>query len=242
MDKSSVLEIVNQIYQAVFDRDNFDDLGMLYKKYAKNIRLPHLVKDSISGDETWTTASHGNNFITNQNVSEIDNDSGWMKPNQRINEMVDLLDLWREINCITTERVYDSINVSRSDTIYACENVYQSTDCRGCNNIIYTSSCGDCEYLLGCERSGNCNFCINVSDSGNCSNSYRVVCSNKILNSMFIQDCFDLYECMFCAHITSRRYCIANMELEQADYYRVKELVLNWIFTGSFEGLLGDYS
>lgn len=232
MDDNAALEIANQIFQMVFDCENPYSLDELFQKFAQGVRLPFPVKDFIAGDETWSTAAPEHNFITNANMAEIDQTSGWLKPAQSFGGVNDILDAYREINSITTERVYDSLQVAKSDTIYGCENVYRSTDCRACSNIIYTASCGNSEYLLGCERSANCNFCIGVSDSGNCSNSYQVVCSSKILNSLFVQDCFDLYECMFCAHLASRKYCVANVELDQAEYYRLKPLVIEWILQG----------
>jgi hypothetical protein len=52
------------------------------------------------------------------------------------------------------------------------------------------------------------------------------------MNSLFIQDCYDLYECMFCAHISSRRYCIGNMEFSESEYNRLKPLIIDYILSG----------
>lgn len=51
----------------------------------------------------------------------------------------------------------------------------------------------------------------------------------KDINSLFIQDCYDLYECMFCSHIASKRYYIANMQFEEDEYYQIKESIMQWI-------------
>ena len=85
------------------------------------------------------------------------------------------------------------------------------------------------KYLLASQRSGTCSFCIRTDDSKDCSNCYSVICSNKVRNSFFIQDCFDLDECMFCAHIASKRFCIANMQFEEEEYYEIKKAVVSWI-------------
>jgi len=82
--------------------------------------------------------------------------------------------------------------------------------------------------LASC-RSISSNFCIRCDDLQNCSNSYSVICSNKIINSLFIQDCFDLYECMFCSHIAGKKYCIANMQFEKEEYFEIKKIVVEWI-------------
>ena len=71
------------------------------------------------------------------------------------------------------------------------------------------------EYAIACQRSGNSSFCLRVDDSSDCYNSYNVICSAKISNSFFIQDCNSLHECMFCAHISNKKYCIANMQFEK---------------------------
>ena len=97
--------------------------------------------------------------------------------------------------------------------------------------MIFCDSCGDSEFLLASQRSSVCNFCIRTDDSTNCSNSYNVICSNKISNSLFIQDCFDLYECMFCSHIASKRFCIANMQFDEDEYYEIKKAIVRWILS-----------
>ena len=49
--------------------------------------------------------------------------------------------------------------------------------------------------------------------------------------SLFIQDCFDLYECLFCAHIVHQKFCIANMQFEEAEYFAIKAQVIEWILS-----------
>lgn len=236
MDDEKALEIVEQIFQMVFDRSNLYDLDELFDKFAGGVRLPVLV-DDVMEKQTWTSLGvssdnlAGGRFITEESIAKIEQSQGWMGPEMKFGSMEEILDEWQKINLITTERVYDSVNVTKSDCIYECENVYRSVDCRACKNVVYSESCANCEYLLASERSGGCNYCVSVCDSGNCNNSYKVVCSNKITNSLFIQDCFDLYECMFCAHIASRKFCIANRQFEQEEYYRLKKMVVEWVMS-----------
>ena len=153
----------------------------------------------------------------------------WMVPKPENQSLAEYISLWDAINFTTTERVYDSIDVVQSDTIYRCQNVYRSTGCSDSTNLIFCDSCTNCEYLLASQRSGTCSFCIRTDDSKDCSNCYSVICSNKVRNSFFIQDCFDLDECMFCAHIASKRFCIANMQFEEEEYYEIKKAVVSWI-------------
>ena len=197
MNDTKVLEIVNKIFIAIFEQKNQFSLEELLEKFAFDVKLPKQVNDSTTNEITWADSIHNGRFITNKNMQIKDEKDGWMLAKQEIHNLQELIDIWNTVNLTTTERVYDSINVSKSDTIYRCENVYRSTGCNDSKNMVYCDSCGNSEFLLASQRSYSCNFCIRTDDSKDCSNSYNVICSNKVSNSFFIQDCFDLYECMF---------------------------------------------
>lgn len=229
MNETKALEIINKIFKNVFDRENTYNLDTLLEKFAFDVKLPKQVNDSTTNEITWADSINSGRFITNENMEKKDREIGWMIPKKEIKNLQELIDTWNTINLTTTERVYDSINVSKSDTIYSCENVYRSTGCRGSKNVIYSDSCDNSEFILASQRSTTCNFCIRCDDSKDCSNSYNVICSGKVSNSLFIQDCSDVYECMFCSHISSKKYCIANMQFEEEEYNEIKKLIIEWI-------------
>lgn len=231
MDDKKALEIINKIFRSVFDRDNKYSLDEVLEKFAFDIKLPKQVNDSITNEITWADSINSGKFITNSNMEAKDAKTGWMLDKREINGLQDIIDIWNTINLTTTERVYDSIDVIKSDTIYRCEKVYRSTDCRDSKNVVYCDSCGNSEYILASQRTSTSSFCIRVDDSIDCSNSYNIICSNKISNSLFIQDCFDLHECMFCSHIASKKFCIANMQFEKEEYYEIKKEIINWILS-----------
>ncbi len=229
MSDKEALEKIDKIFLNIFEEKNLSSLDQILDKYAFDIKLPKQVHDSITNEITWADSINNGRFITLENMKKKDIVDGWMLPKREINNLQDLINIWNSINLITTERIYDSINVSKSDTIYGCENVYRSSDCNGCKSVIYCDSCSQCEFVLASQRSSTCNFCIRTDDSKNCSNSYNVICSNKISNSFFIQDCFNLHECMFCSHIENKRFCIANMQFEKEEYYEIKKAIIQWI-------------
>lgn len=231
MSEEETKVIVNKIFKTVFQYENKLSLEEILEKFAFDIKLPKQVNDSTTNEVTWADSINSGKFITNKNMEEKDTTTGWMLERREINGLEDVINIWNTINLTTTERVYDSINVSQSDTIYSCENVYRSTDSNRCKNIVFCDSCGNSEYLLASQRSGTCSFCIRCDDSKDCSNSYNVICSNKVTNSLFIQDCFNLYECMFCSHIANKRFCIANMQFEEDEYYEIKSAVIEWILS-----------
>lgn len=229
MNKVMAKDLVNKIFNNVFLVDCSFSLEEILEKFAFDIKLPKKVYDSTTNEETWADSVNSSKYITLSNMEKRDAKEGWMLEKKEIGGLDELIDIWDSINLTTTERVYDSINVSLSDTIYRCENVYRSTDCRDSKNIIYCDSCGDSEFMLASQRTGSSNYCIRCDDSVNCSNSYSVICSNKIINSLFIQDSFDLYECMFCSHIASKKYCIANMQFDAEEYFYLKKMIVEWI-------------
>lgn len=229
MNDNKALEIVNKIFKNVFDEENKYSLELVLDKFAFDIKLPIQVNDSTTNEVTWADSINSSRFITLENMEKRDTEKGWMLEKKEINNLQELIDVWNSINLTTTERVYDSINVSKSDTIYRSENIYRSTDCSDSKNLVFCESCGKSEFLLASKRSGNSNFCIRCDDSSSCSNSYNVICSNKVTNSLFIQDCFNLYECIFCSHIANKRFCIANMQFEEEEYYEIKKAIIEWI-------------
>lgn len=231
MNDNIALDLINKIFISVFNNKNNYNLEDLLEKFAFDIKLPKKVNDSISNETTWADSIHSGKFITLANMEKKDITEGWMLKRKDFSNLQELIDIWNSINFTTTERVYDSINVIKSDTIYRCENVYRSTGCSDSKNIIYSDSCGQCEFLLASQRSFACAFCIRTDDSKNCSNSYNVICSNKVINSFFIQDCFNLNECMFCSHIANKKYCIANMQFEEEEYFEIKKTIISWILS-----------
>lgn len=223
------LEIVNKIFENVLGVKCPFTIGEVLEKFAFDIKLPKKVYDTTTNQETWADSISSGKYITLENMEKKDKETGWMLERREITSFDELLKIWGSVNLTTTERVYDSMDVSQSDTIYRCEKIFHSTDCSDSKNLVYCDSCGNSEFLLASQRTGSSNYCIRCDDSVNCSNSYNVICSNKIINSLFIQDCFDLFECMFCSHIASKKYCIANMQFEKEEYFEIKEMIINWI-------------
>lgn len=229
MNDKEASQVVKNIFNQVFNKEIKYTLEQIREKFAFDVKLPVEVKDSITGESTWTEMPNSKKFITNNNMEKYDATRGWMIQKRKIENLSDIIKTWEKVNFTTTERVYDSMNVSKSDTIYSCTNIYRSTDCRSSKNIIFSDGIGSSENVIASQRSSNLVNCIRVDDSGTCSNSYNVICSAKITNSIFIQDCNNLYECMFCSHIASKRYCIANMQFEKNEYLKIKEVIINWI-------------
>jgi hypothetical protein len=227
MKEKITKDIINKTFLSIFDLDpKITKVGLL-KHFAFDLKLPVMVNDSTTGEETWAESMNPTKYITQQNSEQRET---WMLEKRQISSIDDIIATWREINYTTTERNYNSENVFESDTVYSSNNVIRSADCSDCHNIMFCDGCQHCNYCIASQRSGNCEFCLRVDDSSNCVNSYNIICSGKISNSFFIQDCSDLHECLFCSHINNKRYCISNMQFEREEYFKIKDAIIKWIF------------
>lgn len=99
MNDTKALEIVNKIFNSVFDKDNNNSLDELLEKFAFDIKLPKQVYDSTTNEVTWADSINNSRFITNKNMEKRDETIGWMLPKKEINNLQDLIDIWNTINC-----------------------------------------------------------------------------------------------------------------------------------------------
>ena len=224
-------EIIDKTFKGVFGVNNPFTNEEILEKFGFDMELPVKVNDSTTNEESWTVAVNQKKFMTPTNIEKIDSTKGWMRDKEEITSLEDILRIWNEVNYTTTERNYDVVNVVESDTIYNGENIYRSCNSGRGKNYVYCDGMWDSEYAVCCKRSATCEYCIRVDDSSKCNNSYNVICSGGITNSLFINDCSDLYECMFCSHISSKKYCIANMQFEKDVYFAIKEQIIKWIIS-----------
>jgi hypothetical protein len=219
---------LDKIIGQIFGYKNPYTLEQFYQKYAFDIRLPQKVVDVSTGEPTWTQSPSPAKFISIENAWKRDT---WEQPAKPLQTIEDILSAWREVNISAAERYLESDDVAESDNIYNSEHIYRSLDITMSKHILYSDSLSGCEYLAASQHSNSSSFCVRLEDSKESSNSFSVVWSKKIVNSYFIQDCSDLYECMFCSHLSSKQYCIANMQYQEAEYRRLKDIVVRWILT-----------
>ena len=228
--------ITDKIFQAIFGRDNPYDLETLRQKFAFDIQLPTKVKDSWTGQTTYSAMPNAHKYITVPNTDLWNDGKGWLREKPSISGIKDLLKIWREeLNYTSTERVYDSEDVAKSDPICNSRHIYCSTNCGGSSYLIFCDGSYDSNYAIACQRSSNVNYCLRADDSNACTNCYSVICSGKISNSLFIQDASNLHECMFCSHISNQEYCILNSQYEKEEYFFLKNKIIEWIFKPTSE-------
>lgn len=230
MDSTKAQQLLNQILGQITGYKNPLSLDQFLTKYAFDVRLPQQVNDSTTGQITWSQSPNPSKFITVENTWS--SEDVWEKrPKRQLNSIQDILSAWSEINFTATERYIDSLNIAECDNIYSSENVYRSQDIRKSKNILFCDGIGDSELVAASQRSASLQNCVRVEDSINCSNSFSVIWSKKIVNCFFIEDCGDMFECMFCSHTSNKKFCIANMQYTEEEYYALKDQVIRWILT-----------
>jgi hypothetical protein len=231
MDAQVAKLIIDKIVGQVFGYKNPLSLEQFMAKFAFDLRLPQQVYDNIDNTPTWASSITPGKFIRFGHVFELP-ENYFQKEKRPINGVEDILKYWSETNIMAAERYNDSINVAESDDVTQSENVFRSQNILNSKNVVFTDGSFNSEYIAACQRSNTTTFSIRVEDSNNVSNSFSVNWSKNISNSIFIQDAANLQDCMFCSHITSKQYWIANMPFEKEEYLKIKDMVVRWILTG----------
>lgn len=232
MDEATAKTIADRTIAAVFGYQNPYDLNGVLEKFAFDIRLPKIVQDHSTGQSTWVQSTTPGKFLTLTNANTKP-EGYWHKPKRQFNSMDDVLQAWTLINDSVTERQLDSLGIAQSDNVYQSRNVFRSLDINESENVLFCdgiSAGGD--HIIGCQRSRNLRNCIRVEDSKNVQNSFSIIWSKNVKNSFFLNDVSDVEDSIFCSHISNVRYMVANVQLDEAEYKRVKEMVIRWILAG----------
>lgn len=233
MNDQIAQQILDKTMGQIFGYQNPFSLEQFMRKFAFDVNLPKLVTDSTTGEDTWAQSTNPTKFMTLSNArkrSEIDD---WMIPKRPLQSLEDVLTAWNDINFTSTERQIDSINMAKSDNIYNSDMVYYSQDIHFSKNILFCDAIKGSEYLLASQRSHSSVYSCRIEDSKECTQSFSVSWSGKIANSFFIHDSYDLSDCMFCSHIGSKRFCIANMQFEEEEYNALKKQIIAWILSAN---------
>lgn len=229
MNADIAKQILDKIVGQIFGYQNPWSLEDFAQKYAFDARLPSQVFDATTNEPGWAQSTNPTKFITMENARKRAEIDDYMLPKRELKSIADILTAWNETNYTTTDRTIDSINVAESDNVIGSENVYRCVEAIKSKNVVYCESPVESEYLAGVIRTQRSSFCIRTEDSQNCVNSFSVSWSNKVTNSFFIQDCFDVTDCMFCSHLSGKQYCIANMQYTKEEYEKIREQVIRWI-------------
>lgn len=228
MNEAQAKTILDETVGQIFGYQNPLSLEQAMTRFAFDVRLPQQVFDSISGEPTWVAALGQGRYMTMDEVRRRLHGTDELRPHRDMQSIDQVLGAWDEINYASAERQIASTNVAECDGVYHSDMVYRSIDVRKSKNILFSDGVDECDHVVAGQTSKKCAYSIRVEDSKNITASFNVVWSNKIKNSFFIQDCYDLEDCMFCAHLAGKRFCIANIQYSEADYRRIKDMMVRW--------------
>lgn len=237
MNAKEAQQLLDTIIGQVFGYKNPLTLEQFMSKFTFDIRLPQQVTDSIDGSITWAQSTNPTKFVKMENARGLEiagasADTNYLRPSRPLHDIKDILAAWNEINLTTTERYDTSLNVAESDVIKRSENVYRSNDIGDSKNVLFSDGVYRSEYMAACQRSSDSMFCVRLEDSGDCTNCFNVAWSGNLTNCFFMQDTGDMEDSMFCSNLSGARFCIANMQYEEAEYKKIKDQVARWILTG----------
>lgn len=228
MDQKKAKEIADYIFKDIFGKDNPFTLDEIKKRFGMDIPTIRKVRSALSDSDTWTFSSE-EKVASQEDIAARFKQDEWLVKRRPLNSTADILKAWTEIDYLTGEKYINSTEVGESDGIYNSNAIFRSVSIFDSKNIVQSYKLFDCNYMLASRDDSSCTLGIRVKESIFCSSNFEVSWSNKVSKSMFIHDCFDLYECLFCSHLRSKKYCIANMQFEKEEYFKVKQMVIDWI-------------
>ncbi len=229
MDKPSAKRIADYVFKDIFGIDNPYSLEELQKKFAIDIPSVQKVICALSNTHTWTFSSKDEKIASQQAIADQFKKDEWMKKKKVLNSIEDILKAWEDVNYLTGEKYINSKDVTESDGIYNSASIYHSVSIFDSKNIVFSYKIFDSNYMLASRDNSSCTLGIRIKESIFCSSDFEISWSNKVSKSMYIHDGFDLYECLFCSHLRSKKYCIANMQFEKEEYFNLKKLAIGWI-------------
>ena len=229
MDLQKVKQISDYIFKDVFGIENPYSLEALQKKFALDIPSPKKVTCALSQTDTWTLSPEDKKIASQQSIADHFKKDEWMRKNRTLWSIEDILAAWDEVNYLVGEKYVNSKDVAESDGVYNSSSVYHSVSIFDSKNIVFSYKLFDCDYMITSRDDSSCTLGMRIKESIFCSSGFEISWSNKVSKSMYIHDGFDLFECLFCSHLRSKRYCIANMQFDKEEYLRLKRIVVDWI-------------
>ncbi|MBI2613901.1 MAG: hypothetical protein HYW62_03940 [Candidatus Levybacteria bacterium] len=228
MDTTKAKQITDYIFKDVFGMENPFSLGELQRRFAMDIPLPQKVVSALSKKDTWTNSSV-EKIASQEEIGDRFKKDEWTVKKKPLRSIQDILKAWEEINYLTGEKYINSRDIIESDSVYNSSDVYRSMSIFDSKNIVFSYKLFDSNYMLASRDNSSCTLGIRVKEAIFCSSGFEISWSNKVSKSMYIHDSFDLFECLFCSHLRSKKYCIANMQFEKEEYFELKKQVVDWI-------------
>lgn len=221
-------DMVKLTWQEIFGRELNLTQAEFEQKYTKDLRLPVKHKSSFSEEDVYMVYPK-KKTITPQEVAQQSQDYGFMLEKQGINNINELFEKVKRVSFFAGNYAENSDNVFKSDQVFSSSNIYLSANVFTSRRIGYSYGIHDCEMVFASESGKNNNYCLRVFDSSALTNCFEVYNASKCVNSQFIHYCTDLRDCLFCFSISSKQYCIANMQYTKEEYEKIRKMILDYL-------------
>ncbi len=227
----------NETFRAVCKEIFGQDIGLSLeegeKVFAQGILLPPKRK-TISGETVYTNYDAGK-YVDFKNIEMSIREDTLMRKTAEIKSLEDLERFYRQVDTFLANKTINSKDCRMSDSVLGSMNVYHSLQVRSCKFVGFSQELQGCEYTYGSKSMADSSFCIRCQDSKLVNNCFEVSWSGKCSNCLYCHDCFDLRDCMFCFHIVSKQYCIANRQYTKEEYFRIKKKVVAHLLKNKFK-------
>lgn len=220
-------DIYQTVWKELFPEGPYPSHEDFIRLFAARLALPqpHQTK---SGATVYSSTEYGyQKFISQSEIAQLFENSDFLFPKTALTDLQETLGKVGEIMSFKGDRFQNSDLIQASDDIHSSSYIYESTHVYSSQKILYSYNMTQSEYQLASRGSKSCSFGVAIVDSGSVSNSFDVSWSAKCANCYFCHNAFDLRDCMFCFHISSRQYCIANMQYTEEEYRKIKSRLLN---------------
>lgn len=225
MRKHGFEKTLNLILDEIFGFRVGMNLEDVEKKLTVGIKLPRQVSCSVTAKPLWVV-DDGGKFISEEAIMDRARIDDFMLPKKPLDNFEEVLGVWRDIGAVLGEKSLDSQDTLESDNIFASNAIFRSSYIIASKQILFSESLVQCEYVVAGSQSTMSQFCTRVFSSKECTNSFEVSYCAKVRNSFFVHDCADVSDSLFCAHIRSKRFCIANMQFTEEEYRKLKDIIL----------------
>ncbi len=224
-------EIYETVWKSIFPGLPPLDLGKFTQLYTKDIILPQEYKSAQSGASVYSTSEYGyKRFVSPEEVQKRSATDNYMEPKKDISSLADVMTAMKTLAMFRGSRSLNSEVIEQSDDVYSSSYIFRSAHVYSSQKLMFNYNTKTSEYLLASKGSADSAFGIRIMDSSGVSNSFDVTWSAKCANSYFCHSSFDLRDCMFCFHLTSKQYCIANMQFSKEEYETLKTTILKEYF------------
>ncbi len=228
MDEKAAKKIVDYTFKDVFGRDNPFTLEQIKEKFAFDILLPVKAKDTFTGKDAWIMKKIGNKVKVWEEWGKTPPGGDPTMPKEKIKDMDDLLGHFNNIFYTIADKAWEAKDYSETDNIYLASEIYHCSKVIRTQKAAFSAEINDSKYGVACYYIYNCTSVIRAFDSSYCTACFNVAWSEKSSRCMYLNNCTDMFESMFCANLRSRKHCICNMQFEKEEYAKVKEMVVDW--------------